>query len=63
MSRELIASTKQVSEVTRLVDQLGVGAYRDAKRAADLAWHIPFSRLYRLEAETVIRILKEKLNE
>ncbi len=63
MSRELIANTQQISEVSRLVDQLGVGTYRDAKRAAGLAWHTPFSRLYRLEAETVIRILKEKLNE
>lgn len=63
MSRELIANTQQFSEVARLVDQLGTGAYRDAKRAAGLAWRIPFRRLYRLEAETVIGILKEKLNE
>lgn len=63
MSRELIANTQQISEVSRLVDRLGVGAYRDAKRAAGILWYIPFGRLYRLEAETVIGILKEKLNE
>lgn len=62
MSRELIANTQQFSEVARLVDQLGVGVYRDAKRAAGLDWYIPFRRLYRLEAETVIGIMQEKLN-
>ncbi len=63
MSRELIANTQQFGEVARLVDQLGIGAYRDAKRGAGLAWYTPFGRLYRLEAETVIGILREKLNE
>lgn len=62
MSRELVANTAQFSEVTRLVDQSGIGVYRDAKRAAGLAWHTPFRRLYRLEAETVIGIMREKLN-
>lgn len=63
MSRKLVANTQQFSEVDRLVDRLGVGAYRDAKRAAGLDWHTPFRRLYRLEAETVIGIMREKLNE
>jgi hypothetical protein len=63
MTRHLLANTQQASEVNRLVDQLGVGAYRDAKRDAGLAWYTPFRRLYRLEAETVIGILKQKLNQ
>jgi hypothetical protein len=63
MSRELIASTRQFSDIAQLVDQMGVGIYRDAKRAAGLHWNIPFRRLYRLEAETVIGIMREKLNE
>lgn len=63
MSRYLVANTEQFSEVARLVDQLGVGAYRDAKRAAGLDWNVPFRRLYRLEAETVIGIMQEKLNQ
>ncbi len=63
MSRELIANTAQFSEVARLVDLLGIGVYRDAKRSAGLAWHTPFRRLYRLEAATVIEIMKEKLNQ
>ena len=63
MSRELVANTGQFSEVARLVDLLGVGPYRDAKRAAGLDWNVPFGRLYRLEAGTVIEILREKLNQ
>lgn len=63
MSRELVANTQQCSEIARLVDQLGVGAYRDAKRAAGLGWDTPFRRLYRLEAETVIGIMRQKLNQ
>ncbi len=59
MSRELVANTQQYGEVARLVDLLGVGAYRDAKREAGLGWHTPFRRLYRLEAETVIGIMQE----
>ncbi len=62
MSRELVANTEQFSEVARLVDLLGVGPYRDAKRAAGLDWNVPFRRLYRLEAQTVIGILNQKLN-
>lgn len=62
MSRTLVATTAQFSEVARLVDQLGVGVYRDAKRAAGLDWKTPFRRLYQLEAETVIGIMQEKLN-
>ena len=62
MSRELVANTSQFSEVARLVDQLGVGPYRDAKRAAGLDWNIPFRRLYRLEAATVINLLNERLD-
>lgn len=62
MSRHLVANTQQASEVARLVDLLGTGVYRDAKRAAGLNWNTPFRRLYRLEAETVIGILREKLN-
>ena len=63
MSRYLVANTEQFSDVARLVDHLGVGAYRDAKHAAGLGWNTPFRRLYRLEAETVIGIMKEKLNQ
>jgi hypothetical protein len=63
MSRELVANTNQFSQVARLVDRLGVSAYRDAKRQAGLDWNVPFGRLYRLEAGTVIGILREKLNE
>lgn len=63
MSRQLVANTQQFSEVGRLVDLIGVAAYLDAKRAAGLDWDTPFRRLYRLEAETVINILREKLNQ
>jgi hypothetical protein len=63
VSRELTANSQQFDELLKLVDQLGVGVYRDAKRAAGLAWHTPFRRLYQLEANTVIGIMREKLNE
>jgi hypothetical protein len=62
MSRELVANTAQFSDVARLVDLLGVGVYRAAKRAAGLTWNTPFRRLYRPKGETVIEIMREKLN-
>ena len=63
MKRILTASYDQVQEVGDLVDLLGVGVYRDAKRAAGVKWNEPFTRLYRIDAETIIGIMKEKAKE
>ncbi len=61
MSRRLLTvSNDQIDEIYSLVDRLGVGAYRDAKAAAGINRMAPFHRAYRLEAQTVIDILKEK---
>jgi hypothetical protein len=63
MTRTPLVTRDHLNEASRLVDQLGVGAYRDAKRRAGLEWNVSFQRLYRLEAETVIGIMREKLNQ
>lgn len=61
MKRVLTASDNQVARVGKLIDRLGVAVYRDAKTKAGLKWNEPFTRLYRIDAETVIGVMKEKL--
>lgn len=61
MRRVLVASSEQIEEVGELIKRLGVGVYRDAKKAAGVKWYDPFSRLYRLDAGTVIEIMKEQI--
>lgn len=63
MKRILTASYDQIQEVGGLIDLLGAGVYRDAKRAAGVKWSDPFTRLYRIDAETIIGIMKEKAKE
>lgn len=61
MPKSLIADSGQIWEVGKLIDQVGAAAYRDAKAAAGVGRMKPFHHLYRLEADTVIGILKQKL--
>jgi hypothetical protein len=61
MPRNLIASTDQLHEASKLFDQVGICHYRDAKAEAGLPRMKPFQNLTRLEAVTVIGILRQKV--